>query len=167
MLALGLATQEAIGQTALLAPDLRWPNDVLLGGCKCAGILAQLEGDAIVAGIGVNVSQTRFPSGLATPATSLLLQGARVTREDLLTALVHAVDHVCSVLIEHGAHAILRMFEASSSYARGRRVRVEQQGGELVGVTCGLDESGFLIVEQDGGKVEKILTGGVRAASAE
>ncbi|HYK58692.1 MAG TPA: biotin--[acetyl-CoA-carboxylase] ligase [Bryobacteraceae bacterium] len=167
MLALGLAAQEAIAQTASLAPDLRWPNDVLIGGRKCAGILAQLEGDAIIAGTGINVSQTGFPHGLATPATSLLLEGARVSREQLLAALAGAVDRLCSVLMEDGAAAILRMFEASSSYARGRRVRVEQEDGEMIGVTRGLDESGFLIVEQDGGKLTKILTGGVRAASAE
>lgn len=162
MLALGLAAQEAIAQTASLAPDLRWPNDVLIRGRKCAGILAQLEGDAIIAGIGINVSQTGFPADLATPATSLLLEGARVSREELLAALANAVDHQCSVLVDDGAAAILRMFEASSSYAHGRRVRVEQEGGEIMGVTRGLDESGFLLVEQDGGGITKILTGGVR-----
>jgi BirA family biotin operon repressor/biotin-[acetyl-CoA-carboxylase] ligase len=167
MLALGLAAQEAIAQTASLAPDLRWPNDVLLGGRKCAGIMAQLEGDAIIVGVGINVSQTGFPPGLATPATSLLLEGARVGGEALLAALAAAVDRLCVVLVEDGPNAILRMFEASSSYVRGRRVRVEQDGGEIVGVTHGLDESGFLIVEQSGGKLRTILTGGVRAAAVE
>jgi BirA family biotin operon repressor/biotin-[acetyl-CoA-carboxylase] ligase len=165
MLALGLAAQEAIVQTASLAPDLRWPNDVLIRGRKCAGILAQLEGDAIIAGIGINVSQTSFPPGLATPATSLLGEGARVSREELLGALAGAVDRLCAALLEKGPHAILRRFEASSSYARGRRVRVEQEGGEIVGVTRGLDESGFLLVEQNDGKLTKVLAGGVRAAS--
>ena len=45
-----------------LAADLRWPNDVLIGGKKCAGILAQLEGDAVVAGIGINVNHSNFPA---------------------------------------------------------------------------------------------------------
>src|SRR5215469_16336241 len=166
MLALGLAAQEAIVQAASLAPDLRWPNDVLIHGRKCAGVLAQLEGDAIIAGIGINVSQIGFPPGLATPATSLLVEGARVSREELLAALAGAVDRLCATLLEEGPHAILRMFEASSSYARGRRVRVEQEGGEIVGVTRGLDESGFLLVEQNDGKLTKVLAGGVRAASA-
>ncbi|HEY7334098.1 MAG TPA: biotin--[acetyl-CoA-carboxylase] ligase [Bryobacteraceae bacterium] len=161
MLALGLATQEAIAQTTSLSPDLRWPNDVLIDGRKCAGILAQIEGEATIAGIGINVSQTAFPPGLATPATSLLLAGARVSREDLLIALADAIDRCCHVLIDDGAAAILRMFEASSTYARGRRVRVEQDGRE--GTTRGLDDSGFLIVEQGGGRLTKIFTGGVRA----
>ena len=164
MLALGLAAQEAITEITSLAPDLRWPNDVLIGGRKCAGILAQLEGDAIIAGIGVNIAQRSFPPGLATPATSLLLAGARVDRDELLTGLANAVDRCCRILCDEGASAILRMFEASSSYARGRRVRVDQPGGAIEGVTQGLDPSGFLIIEQDHGRRSTIYTGGVRSA---
>lgn len=169
MLALGLAAQEAITEVTTLAPDLRWPNDVLLYdkkgvGRKCAGILAQFEAGAIVAGIGINLNQSSFPDGLATPATSLRLAGACVSREDLLIALVHAVERSCKILAEDGPGAILRMFEASSSYARDRRVRVEQSGRAVEGITCGLDRSGFLIVRQDDGKEETILAGGVRPA---
>ncbi len=61
MLALGLATRDAIADVTGLAPDLRWPNDVLLGEKKCAGILAQMEGDAVIAGIGINVGHSSFP----------------------------------------------------------------------------------------------------------
>ena len=162
MLALGLAAQEAIAEVSSLAPDLRWPNDVLIGGRKCGGILAQLEGDAIVAGIGINVAQTSFPPDLDTPATSLLLQGASVGREEMLVTLADAVDRCCRVLTEDGSTAILRMFEASSSYARGRRVRVEQAGETIEGVTQGLDHSGFLVLRQDNGRLATILAGGVR-----
>jgi BirA family transcriptional regulator, biotin operon repressor / biotin---[acetyl-CoA-carboxylase] ligase len=172
MLALGLATRDAIAQTTMLAPDLRWPNDVLVNDRKCAGILAQLEEDAIIAGIGVNISQTGFPEGLATPATSLLLEGARVAREDLLAALASAVDRCCRVLIEDGTAAVIRAFEAASSYARDRRVRIEHpqsppSSGLIEGVTRGLDSSGFLMVRQDDGKTATIMTGGVRAAIVE
>jgi BirA family biotin operon repressor/biotin-[acetyl-CoA-carboxylase] ligase len=180
MLALGLAAREAIAEVSTLAPDLRWPNDVLIRERKCAGILAQLstdfacsasrragspalQEDAIIAGIGINVSQTSFPTGLDTPATSLLLEGAQVGREELLGMLVEAVDRFCRVLTDEGTDAILRMFEASSSYARGRRVRVEQGEAIIEGVTEGLDASGFLIVRQDDGQLMTIQTGGVRA----
>jgi len=163
MLALGLATREAIVELTSLSPDLRWPNDVLIGGKKCAGILAQLEGDAIVAGIGINVSQTAFPPGLDTPATSLGLEGARVEREQLLIALADSVDRCCQVLAEQGAGAILRIFTAVSSYASGRRVHVEQANGIIEGVTEGLDESGFLRIRQADGRLITIFAGGVRA----
>jgi BirA family biotin operon repressor/biotin-[acetyl-CoA-carboxylase] ligase len=137
--------------------DLRWPNDVLIGGLKCAGILAQREGGAVIAGIGINVSQTEFPDGLE--ATSLLLAGATATRENVLRTLVDAVDRYCAA----EPAEIRRMFEAASSYARGLRVRVEQDGVE--GVTQGLDASGFLIVRQDNGQDATILAGGVRPCS--
>src|ERR1700691_6203171 len=65
MLALGIATQRAISDAAALAADLRWPNDVLIEESgvskKCAGILAQLEGRAVVAGIGLHVHHIVFP----------------------------------------------------------------------------------------------------------
>jgi BirA family biotin operon repressor/biotin-[acetyl-CoA-carboxylase] ligase len=151
MLALGLATREAIGCGA----DLRWPNDVLINGKKCAGVLAQLEGDMIVAGIGINVSQTAFPGDLETPATSLLLEGLRVAREDLLVALVESVDRYTRL----SSDEILQQFANSSSYVAGRRVRVETG---LEGVTCGLDPAGFLRVREDNGTETVILAGGVR-----
>jgi BirA family biotin operon repressor/biotin-[acetyl-CoA-carboxylase] ligase len=165
MLALGLATQEAIAEVTGLAPDLRWPNDVLLDGRKCAGVLAQLEGDAIVAGIGINANHTKFPRELESMATSLRLAGSgAVSREDLLVALVHAAESCCRILTEEGADAVLRMFTRGSSYARDRRVRAEQDGAIIEGVTCGLDPSGFLVVRQDNGKEIAILAGGVRPA---
>lgn len=165
MLALGLAARDAIAKTAGLAADLRWPNDVLIGGRKCAGILAQMEGDAIVAGIGINVNHTRFPADIGQTATSLKLAGARtVSREDLLIALLEAVDEFSKVLLQDGAEKILDLFVRASSYAQGRRVRAEQAGAVIEGVTCGLDRWGFLRVIQDNGKETKILAGGVRPA---
>jgi BirA family biotin operon repressor/biotin-[acetyl-CoA-carboxylase] ligase len=164
MLALGLATQEAIAHVSALAADLRWPNDVLVGGKKCAGIMAQLEGDTIVAGIGINVNHAAFPSEIEGLATSLKLAGANVAREDLLVRLLQAVDECCQVLATDGAEAILGLFAKSSSYAEGRRVCVEQDGAMIEGITCGLDAAGFLLVRADDGKQTTILAGGVRPA---
>jgi BirA family biotin operon repressor/biotin-[acetyl-CoA-carboxylase] ligase len=158
MLALGLAAHEAISVTSGLSPDLRWPNDVLIRNRKCAGVLAQLEGEAIVAGIGINVSQPAFPEGFETQPTSLLLEDATVSREDLLIALVEAVDR-CAALPKV---EILERFSRVSSYASGRRVRAESGGRTIEGFTCGLDASGFLVVREDFGKEHTILAGGVR-----
>ena len=162
MLVLGLATQHAIAEVTGLAPDLRWPNDVLLDGKKCAGILANFEGDAVIAGIGINVSHAGFPSNLAAVATSLRLAGAKVSREELLAALLRSVDDTCRILTTERAAAIRAAFTHASSYASGRRVRVEQDTGIVEGVTAGLDPSGFLVVREDSGKETVILAGGVR-----
>ena len=160
MLSLGLATRDALASVSRLNADLRWPNDVLVNGKKCAGVLAQLDGNTIIAGIGVNVSQTEFPDDLETPATSLLLEGVIVSREDLLVALVNAVDHYCALPAEE----TLRQFTNASSYVFGKRVRVEAGVTCLEGVTCGLDPAGFLRVREDNGTETTILAGGVRPA---
>jgi len=158
MLALGLATRAALASVWRLNVDLRWPNDVLLNGKKCAGVLAQLEGNMIIAGIGINVSQTQFPDDLETPATSLLLEGVTVSREDLLVALVECVDRHTRL----SSDEILRQFTQASSYVFGKRVRVEAGVTGLEGVTCGLDPAGFLRVREDNGTESTILAGGVR-----
>jgi BirA family biotin operon repressor/biotin-[acetyl-CoA-carboxylase] ligase len=152
MLSLGLAARDAIAAGA----DLRWPNDVLLNGKKCAGVLAQLAGDTVIAGIGINVNQTQFPAELESPATSLLLEGVRVSREDLLVVLVESVDRYTRLTSDE----ILREFTNASSYVCGKRVRID---AGLEGTTCGLDPAGFLRVREDNGTETTILAGGVRS----
>jgi BirA family biotin operon repressor/biotin-[acetyl-CoA-carboxylase] ligase len=161
-LALGLATGEAIAAAAGVACDLRWPNDVLTGGKKCAGILVQLAAETAVAGIGVNVDQAEFPPELAGGATSLRLAGARVAREELLIALLGAIDRHLELLGRHGPGAILDLFAKASSYALGRRVVVEMDGKQVRGTTDGLDLSGLLWLRGEDGSRRLIVSGGVR-----
>ena len=164
-LGLGLAVAAAIGRTAGAACDLRWVNDALIGGRKCAGILAQLHGDAVVAGIGINVNQTRFPDDVSAIATSVrIATGSEQSREDLLIALLEEIDHHCEILVERGPSAILEMYARVSSYVAGRRVTVEEGGRRIEGVTAGLTEAGFLRVRRDDGVEELIVGGGVRPA---
>ena len=89
----GRAVAAAIAETTGLAPALKFPNDVLVGGRKVAGILAEASDGRVVLGIGVNVAQTaeQLPAGTPTPPTSLRLEaGAPPARAELLAAiLVH------------------------------------------------------------------------------
>jgi BirA family biotin operon repressor/biotin-[acetyl-CoA-carboxylase] ligase len=160
-LALGLATHSAIYEATGLVCDLRWPNDLLLGDRKTAGILVQAAGSNAIAGIGINVNQTAFPADLASLATSLRLHGGRkFPREEILLALLPAVESIAA----QPRHAILESFTHLSSYVSGRRVQVDQPEGMVEGTTAGLDPAGFLIVRQDDGTDTLIVAGGVRAA---
>jgi BirA family biotin operon repressor/biotin-[acetyl-CoA-carboxylase] ligase len=160
-LALGLAVADAIASTAGVTCDLRWPNDVMLGGKKVAGILVQLVDGRAIAGIGINVNQDAFPEELAGTATSLkAYTGRNACATDLLIALVRAVD----VFAREEKDNVLRLFAHASSYAAGRRVTVDLPDGVIVGTTAGLDSSGFLIVRRDDGSDTVVLAGGVRAA---
>ncbi|HUS08681.1 MAG TPA: biotin--[acetyl-CoA-carboxylase] ligase [Bryobacteraceae bacterium] len=164
-LALGLAVSDAILRTTDVACDLRWPNDVMLRKKKCAGILVQLHEQAIVAGIGINVNQTEFPEELQGTATSIrMVTGKEHCREKLLVALIESVDSFTDMLVHQGKEAILRAFEAGSSFVRGRRVIVDQGGERIEGTTEGLDRAGFLVLREVGGKRTVVLAGGVRAA---
>jgi BirA family transcriptional regulator, biotin operon repressor / biotin---[acetyl-CoA-carboxylase] ligase len=162
-LALGLATVEAIGQVCGIACDLRWPNDLMIGGRKVAGILVQLIDGRAIAGVGINVNHAGFPPELSHQATSLrLAAGARFECTGLLIGLLHAID----TFVREDKETILRLFTRSSSYAAGRRVTVALPGGDIEGTTAGLDPDGFLIVRKDDGTETLILAGGVRAAGS-
>ena len=165
-LALGLAAGEAILRATDLACDLRWPNDLLIQSRKCAGILTQLEGSAIIAGIGVNVNQSAFPDKLSEIATSLRIAASRVhSRERLLVELAASVDRFCALLENQGGEPILAMFTQASSFVYGRRVSIDQGHSLLKGTTAGLNSSGFLILQADDGTRNVILAGGVRPCS--
>jgi BirA family biotin operon repressor/biotin-[acetyl-CoA-carboxylase] ligase len=154
-LALGLAAAEAIAVPC----DLRWPNDVMIGDRKVAGILVQLVEGRAIAGIGINVNHTSFPPELG--ATSLrLYTGKEVAREPILNALFDAIDTYTALMPDE----ILTLFSKASSYAEGRRVVVHQPDGIVEGTTAGLTADGFLRVRKDDGTDTLILAGGVRAA---
>ncbi|MFI5087874.1 MAG: biotin--[acetyl-CoA-carboxylase] ligase [Terriglobales bacterium] len=166
-LAAGLAVRQAVEQVTGLRADLRWPNDLLLGGKKFCGILIEMNAEATrvryaVVGMGMNVNQETFPSSIAELATSLRMESGRTwSRVELAAALLKSLDREYHRLPDAAARNEVRLrFEQSSSSARGRRVRVEEDGG-YEGVTEGLDERGFLRVRTESG-VRTVLSGGVR-----
>ncbi len=164
-LAIGLAARDALRDLAGVECDLRWPNDLMLGGRKCGGILVHLLYRAALAGIGVNLNHESFPRDLADSATSLRIETGRDhLREPLAAAIAEAVDARCAVLAKHGPRPVIAEFSRVSSYARGLRVTVDRPEGPLHGETAGLDANGFLLVRDGDGRVVTVLAGGVRPA---
>jgi BirA family biotin operon repressor/biotin-[acetyl-CoA-carboxylase] ligase len=172
-LAAGLAAQSATAAVAHFQPDLRWPNDLLVGPRKLGGILTELQAEAtrvrfVVIGIGINVHQSAFPPELAATATSLAIQAPTLehSRTKLLTALLHALHHEVSQLTGptplDAHHSLLQRVEANSTWIRGKHVTV---GGDdpFSGITEGLDPRGFLRVRTLSGQLRTVLSGGVRA----
>jgi BirA family biotin operon repressor/biotin-[acetyl-CoA-carboxylase] ligase len=91
----GLAAADAIAAVAAVRPDMRFPNDLLIGGRKIAGILAEARDDRVVLGIGinVNVSADELPTDVDTPATSLMIETGRTTdRARLLATLLEQLE---------------------------------------------------------------------------
>jgi BirA family biotin operon repressor/biotin-[acetyl-CoA-carboxylase] ligase len=157
----GVAAAGALRAAAAVDAVLKWPNDVLAGGAKLAGILAEQAGDAVVVGIGINVGARRedlpLPQPGALPATSLALLGASGTDR---TALLAAVLGELSDWYQRWAQA----GDATASGLReeylrrcatiGTAVRVELPGGrQLTGTAAGIGPAGQLIVDTAGGPV--------------
>ena len=168
----GVAVAAGIDRQTGLAVGLKWPNDVLDipsgGGCasvgKLAGILAEQAGDAVVVGIGLNVSGS--PHTLAPGATCLAELGAEADRAGLLAAILQEFEHW--YLRWTGA---MRPGDAVScglraKYLRlcttiGRDVRVELPGGTLLsGRASDVDDLGRLLVAGAGG-LEAVSAGDV------
>ncbi len=157
----GVAVHEAIRATTGIETGLKWPNDVLSAGNgdfrdKLAGILAQTAGDAVVLGIGVNVSTTaeELP---ATNATSLALEGAPdVDRTALLIAILTTLDARFAQWVDCDADAAA--CGLASAYEQrcvtlGRAVRVTMAGDDapVDGEAVGLDDLGRLLVRTPDG----------------
>ena len=165
----GLAAHRAIHEATALTIDLRWPNDLLIGSRKTGGILveAQTEGGratAAVIGMGINLHQQRFPTGLATEPTSLDLETGRLaSRQQLLIALLQSLDEeIARLPLQAALAAIPARIAAISTWVQGRRVEVH--GPQVcTGITDGLDPRGFLRVRTASGLVT-VTTGGIRDA---
>jgi BirA family biotin operon repressor/biotin-[acetyl-CoA-carboxylase] ligase len=169
-LAAGLAVRSAITEIAQLPVDLKWPNDLLLGGKKFCGILTEMNSEAtrvrhLVVGVGINVNQTKLPAELQEIATSLKMETrTEWSRVELCAALLKSLAREYGAFVEDGPAArssVLKRFEENSTSVRGCKVRIEDDGNGLAGVTEGLDARGFLQVRTAAG-LRTVLSGTVR-----
>ena len=168
-LATGLAVHAAIqGIDSRVVPDLKWPNDLLIGGKKVCGILTEMSSEAtsvryIVAGIGLNVNHTEFPSDLERIATSLrIVTGREWSRIEVGAAMLKSLEREYKNLLSNpDARADIReRFEQRSCSTCGREVWIEEHP-QLTGITEGLDDRGFLRLRTpDGLKI--VYSGTVR-----
>ncbi|MBO0728840.1 MAG: biotin--[acetyl-CoA-carboxylase] ligase [Acidimicrobiaceae bacterium] len=133
--AVGLSARDACAAVGGFTPDLKWPNDLLVGDRKLAGILAESSGADVVVGIGLNLSAAPPDAVCAEEAA-----GRPVERAPLVIALLRALDGWLGRW-----DAVADAYRSACSTV-GRRVRVEQVGGDFEGVAEGLDEDGRLLV---------------------
>lgn len=164
-LALGIGVVDAVRAHGVAAA-LKWPNDVLVGERKLAGILCEACGDGcVVAGIGVNVNGRRadLPPEVAARATSIADErGAPIARaaftEELLATLAPWIDR----FLAGGVPAIAAAWEAR--LATALTLRVERAGGAVTGLALGLDRDGALRLRDAAGVIHRIHAGDVAIA---
>jgi BirA family biotin operon repressor/biotin-[acetyl-CoA-carboxylase] ligase len=149
-LAAAVATTRACREAGADA-SIKWPNDVLVGGEKVAGVLTEMEGEAdrvswLVVGVGVNANVD--PGRLATdrPATSLRAAVGDVDRRAFVQRLVEEFH-----ALRTDREAVVPAWRESAE-TLGRRVRVETPGGEVVGEAVDVEFPGALVVETGEGR---------------
>jgi BirA family transcriptional regulator, biotin operon repressor / biotin---[acetyl-CoA-carboxylase] ligase len=149
VMATAVALAEAVEEVAGFAPEVKWPNDLVVGDRKLAGVLAEREGDALVIGVGCNVHWESFPPGLAAIATACNLEAGRaVDRDRLLDAFLTRLASELAALDLVPARYRARLTTL------GRRVRVERAHDAFEGDAVDVTDDGVLVVRGgDGARV--------------
>ncbi|MFC3441751.1 biotin--[acetyl-CoA-carboxylase] ligase [Sphingobium rhizovicinum] len=161
-----LALVAANAVHALIAPlcagqaRIKWPNDILVDGAKIAGILLERFGDAIIIGIGINV--THHPTGLDRPVTSLVAQGAADAEAGaLMERLAQLFAHWLGIWRAQGLDPV-RAHWLINAHPTGTPMRVVQPDGEVVeGAFDTLDRQGMLILRLANGESRAIHAGDI------
>jgi BirA family biotin operon repressor/biotin-[acetyl-CoA-carboxylase] ligase len=161
-LAAGVALAEGVQAVTGLRVDIKWPNDLLVGSRKLAGILAEATtAHAVVLGYGINIGSMAYPPDLADRATSLESElGRPIDRAELCVETLVALARRHADLEQGRFDAILDAWRQRAPGSVGRRVAWETSSGSQSGVTAGIDETGALLVTV-GDRVERLFAGEV------
>ncbi len=153
---LGLAIVRALDRAGGVHANLKWPNDVLIDGAKCAGILGEVADDALVIGAGINVS-LRADELPRADATSLLLAGSdRLDRSALLAAILDEFGDLLQRWAKAGGNIELSGLRAdylANCSTVGSRVRLFLPSGqEMPALAVDVAADGALVVADAHGR---------------
>lgn len=166
-LAAGVAVADVVSQYCPGQVRLKWPNDVLVGGKKVCGILAEMRTRAdrvafVIAGIGVNINMKKlhFPRELRETATSLQIEtNAEIDRLDVAVRLLEALERWYRIYLNGGQDHVRRSWLQYADIV-GRKIEVVYQSDIQRGTVVGLDERGALLLQSDAG-IQQVLAGDV------
>lgn len=162
------ALRRAIQSDTGLQPEIKWPNDILIGGKKVAGILTELSAELdrvkhVILGIGidVNLNANEFPAELRKTATSLKIEvGEMISRAELAVAILRELDadylRVCA-----GKFAAIADEWEENCATIGRNVTVQIGDRKIRGHAESLDDDGALLLRSEHGHLERITGGDV------
>jgi BirA family biotin operon repressor/biotin-[acetyl-CoA-carboxylase] ligase len=174
-LLMAVAVAETITGFLGRRPSVKWPNDILVGSRKLAGILMEMESEAdrvrfVVAGIGVNINMpmSLVDESLRPVATSIMEEtGKETSRVEFTTALYSCIEKWYNVVSEagFGSRGFLPVMDAWRGYfvSEGKPVRVRSFGRTIEGICEGIDTDGALLLRRPSGKTERVISGDVES----
>ncbi len=162
------ALARALAQQTGLAPEIKWPNDLLMGGKKVAGILTELTAELdhvkeVVLGIGVNVNleQSELPRELRSAATSLRIEsGQAVDRAELAVAILREMDDDYERVRRGQFESVAAEWQQRCG-TLGRQVSIRVGERVIRGRAEALDGQGALLLRTQHGHLERIIGGDV------
>lgn len=162
------ALRRAIQTVTGLQTEIKWPNDLLIGGKKVVGILTEMSAEVdrvrhIILGIGVDVNQdaSEFPPELRKIATSLKIEaGAEISRAELATAILQELDFDYARICGGKFSAVADEWEAGCATI-GKNVSVQMGDRKIRGCAEALDDDGALLVRTEHGHLERVIGGDV------
>lgn len=163
-----IALRRAVKTVTGLAAEIKWPNDLLIGGKKIVGILTEMSAEVdrvrhIILGIGVDVNQdvAEFPVELRKIATSLKIEtGAEISRAELAVEIMRELDADYARICGGKFSAVADEWEAACATI-GRNVSVQTGVQKIRGRAEALDDDGALLVRTEHGHLERIIGGDV------
>ena len=164
-----VAVARTLTQVCGLEAHVKWPNDVLVGEAKIAGLLNEMNAETerihfVILGLGINLNMSadQFPQNLSYPVTSVMLEtGRRVDRRLFARTLLEELDALYLEFQNQGFAPIRRSWEGLCRMMNAR-VRIEGGPALLEGTVVGLDAEGGLRVQDSAGTVHRVLAGDVR-----
>ena len=159
-----VALAEAIESISDLKPLIKWPNDILLGPGKLAGILTELRAESdqvkfVVIGIGFNVNSTAHQ--LVAGASSLkAATGHSFDRAQVFQAILRSLDKWYLKLLDHGFEEVMDEWKKRSATIK-KRIRITDPSGNIEGEAIDLDEDGALLVRKHNGIIVRKTAGDV------
>jgi len=157
----GLALSRAVEQTSGVSTQIRWPNDIIVGDRKLAGILCEGRGTAVATGIGVNVNQESFPAELPDAISLRMATGREWDRfylfENFLREMLAGIGRIGG----SDPASLLAEVKQRSSIIH-HRVEVRTLLRKHVGTVVDLDSEGRIVLRTDSGRLVVLGAGDVR-----
>lgn len=169
-LVFAVAVAETISKITGKTPSVKWPNDILIGTKKVAGILTEISADIdrishVVCGIGVNINLApEGETGKGLNAVSVSeMSGAPVSRALFARALYSSVEKWYKVFLKGGFASVAGAWRGYFN-AEGKSVSIEAHGRTIKGICMGIDEAGALLIRKSSGEVMAVTSGDMSVA---
>lgn len=166
-LVMALAVADVLSKLTELKVEIKWPNDILIGGKKVCGILTEMQTkpdgiECVVIGTGINVNNSAFPLEIMDKATSLMIEtGKRWSRADIIVSVMDHFEYYYDLFIGCGDLSALVNIYDGYLVNKGKRVRVLDPKGEYEGEAEGITDVGELVVKKDDGSYVRVSSGEV------